>query len=316
LEVSGIHTNGRIVNITNSLLSTLNLNSIPSSYSIAKIDKLFYVSGGLTKEIEIHGYGLLDNLYDQNRSSKDTLLSNLEFSIPSHSGNPSSFNSGDTIKVHCQILNTNEQEDVYARTSGAKITRNTFGRINSISILNGFKNTAGILRGTLEATPFNQPISFTNYNVDYSFSAPKNGERLQVTYNLNRLVIDATQAVESARPITADVLVKEAFSIQVDVSGTILVNDDFLAEADSIEQNVITAITGLLTTNSLGSRVDYSDVSSVAAGVRGVDSVSISLFNRSGETGRKAFIYALENQTIIPGTIIINAVSKDKFRIN
>jgi hypothetical protein len=316
LETSGIHTNGRIVNITNSLLSTLNLNSIPSSYSIAKIDKLFYVSGGLTKEIEIHGYGLLDNLYDQNRSSKDTLLSNLEFSIPSHSGNPSSFNSGDTIKVYCQILNTNEQEDVYARTSGAKITRNTFGRINSISILNGFKNTAGILRGTLEATPFNQPISFTNYNVDYSFSAPKNGERLQVTYNLNRLVIDATQAVESARPITADVLVKEAFSIQVDVSGTILVNDDFLAEADSIEQNVITAITGLLTTNSLGSRVDYSDVSSVAAGVRGVDSVSISLFNRSGETGRKAFIYALENQTIIPGTIIINAVSKDKFRIN
>lgn len=316
LEISGIYTNGKIVNIANSLSSTLNLSSIPSTYSIAKIDKLFYTSGGITKEIEVHGYSLLDNLYDQNRSAKDSSLSRLEFSIPSHTGNPSSFNSGDTIKVYCQVLNTNEQEDVYARTSGAKITSNIFGRINSISILNGFKNTAGVLRGTLEASPFTQPTSFTNYSADYSFSAPKNGERLQITYNLNRLVIDATQAVESARPITADVLVKEAFSIQVDVSGTILVNDDFLTEADSIEQNVITAITGILTTNSLGSRVDYSDISSVAAGVRGVDSVNISLFNRSGETGRKAFIYALENQTIIPGTITINAVSKDKFRIN
>ncbi len=111
-------------------------------------------------------------------------------------------------------------------------------------------------------------------------------------------------------------MVKEAYSIRVDVSGTILINDDFLTEASTIEQNVITAITGLLTTNSLGSKIDYSDVSSIASNVRGVDSVNISLFNKSGETGRKAFIYALENQTIIPGTITINAVSKDKFRIN
>lgn len=316
LEISGIHTDGNIIDITNALLSELNLSSVPSTYGIAKIDKVSYISGGESYDLDIHGYGLVDNIYDQNRSTKDSLLSSLNFSIPSHTDNPSSFNSGDTILVSCQIFNTNEQEDVYVRTSGVKITNNVFGRINSVSILSGFKNTSGILKGTLEATAFNQPISFTNYNVDYSFLAPKNGERLQITYNLNRLVIDATQAVESARPITADILVKEAFSISVDVSGTILVNDDFLTEVTSIEQNVITAITGLLTTNSLGSRVDYSDISSVASGVRGVDSVNISLFNKSGETGRKAFIYALENQTIIPGTITINAVSKDKFRIN
>jgi len=316
LEVSGIHTDGNIINITNALLSELNLSSIPTTYGIAKIDKVSYISGGISYDLDIHGYGLLDNLYDQNRSSKDSLLSSLKFSIPSHSENPTSFNSGDTIIVSCQIFNTNEQEDIYVRTSGVKISNNVFGRINSISILSGFKNASGILKGTLEATAFTQPVSFTNYNVDYSFFAPKNGERLQITYNLNRLIIDATQAVEASRPITADVLVKEAFSISVDVSGTILINDDFITEATSIEQNVITAITGLLTTNSLGSRVDYSDISSVAAAVRGVDSVNISLFNKSGETGRKAFIYALENQTIIPGTITISSVSKDKFRIN
>ena len=316
LEISGINTSGRIIDITNALLSKLNLASIPSTYSIAKVDKISYTSGGISSDLEIHGYGLLDNLYDQNRCSKDSSLSSLKISVPSHSGNPSSFNSGDTIFVYCQILNTNEQEDIYVRSSGTKITNNIFGRIGSISILNGFKSTAGILKGSLEVTAFNQPISFTNYNTDYSFLAPKNGERLQISYSLNRLVIDATQAIESCRPITADLLVKEAFSIEVDVSGTILVNDDFLTESASIEQNVITAITGLLTTNSLGSRIDYSDVSSVAANIRGVDSVNISLFNKSGKTGRKAFIYALENQTIIPGTITISTVSKDKFRIN
>jgi len=316
LEVPGIYTNGKIIDISNSLLNTLNISSIPSTYGIAKVDKIFYKSSGVTKELEIHGYGLTDNIYDQNRCSKDLSLSSLKISIPSNKNNPSSFNSGDTITIECQIYNTNEQEDIYARSSGVKFSKNIFGRINSISILNGFKNTAGVVKGTIEAFPFNQPISFTNYNSDYSFIAPKNGERLQINYNLNRLVIDATQAIESSRPITADVLVKEAYSIRVDVSGTILINDDFLTEASTIEQNVITAITGLLTTNSLGSKIDYSDVSSIASNVRGVDSVNISLFNKSGETGRKAFIYALENQTIIPGTITINAVSKDKFRIN
>jgi len=316
LEVSGINTNGRKINITNSLLSALGLSSIPATYSISRVDKIEYISSGVSKNIEIHGYGLLDNLYDQNRSSKDTLLSPLELSVPAHSGNPSTFNSGDKIIVYCQILNSNESEDIYVRSSGTKITKNVYGLINSISILNGFKNTTGVLRGTIEATLFNQPTSFSGYNVDYSFIAPKNGERLQINYNLNRLISDATLAIESARPITADVLVKEAFSIMVDVSGTILVNDDFLTEAVSIEQNVITAITGALTTNSLGSRVDYSDIVSVAASVRGVDSVNISLFNTSGNNGRKAFINALENQTIIPGTINITAVSKDKFRIN
>ena len=47
-----------------------------------------------------------------------------------------------------------------------------------------------------------------------------------------------------------------------------------------------------------------------------VDSVNISLFNESENTGRKAFIKALDNQTISPGTIIFEAISRNKFRIN
>lgn len=316
LKVSGININGMILDIYNSLSEAIGASTIGSSYGIAKVDKMYYISGGIKKELEIHGYGLQNNLYDKNRCSLDQSLSLTQISIPSHSQNPSSFNSGDYVEVVCQIFNTNEQEDVFFRTSGERFTRNVFGRINSISILSGFKNTSGILKGSIEIDLYNQPISFTNYYTDYSFIAPKNGERLQISYNLNKLITDVTQAIELARPITADVLVKEAFQILIDVSGTILINEDFSTEVEIIEQNVITAISGLLSTGVLGSRIDYSDIASVASSVRGVDSVNISLFNKSGETGRKAFIYALENQTIVPGTITITAVSREKFRIN
>jgi hypothetical protein len=232
------------------------------------------------------------------------------------SSNPSSFNSGDTIYVTCQVYNLLAQEEVSFRSSGTKVTNNSYGIINKISISSGFKSTAGILKGTLEVLAFTQPTSSTSYYCDYDFIAPKDGERLTITYNINNLVIDVTNAIEKSRPITADVLVKEAFSISVDVSGTILVNEDFISEADTIEQNVITAISGILNTGSLGSRIDYSDIIYSAASVRGVDSVNISLFNEEGKVGRKAFISALENQTIVPGIITITAVSKDKFRIN
>jgi len=50
--------------------------------------------------------------------------------------------------------------------------------------------------------------------------------------------------------------------------------------------------------------------------VSGVDSVNISLFNKTGLTGRKAFIKALDNQTISPGTVLFEAVSREDFRIN
>jgi hypothetical protein len=152
--------------------------------------------------------------------------------------------------------------------------------------------------------------------VDYNFTAPKEGERVTVQYNINKLVGDVTVAIESVRPITADILVKEAEELLVDVSGTLLINDDSINSADTIVQDVTSVVVNLLNTFKLGSVIDYSDIISAAAGITGVDSVDISLFNISGETGRKSFIKSLDNQTISPGTVLFSAVTREAFRVS
>ena len=75
-------------------------------------------------------------------------------------------------------------------------------------------------------------------------------------------------------------------------------------------------ISKLLSTNALGPTIDYSDVISAGTRVSGVDSINISRFNVSGKSGRKSFIKALENQTINPGNIFLEAVSRKDFRIS
>jgi hypothetical protein len=162
----------------------------------------------------------------------------------------------------------------------------------------------------------NQPNLSDQYFIDYDFISPKEGERITISYNINKLILDSTTEIERVRPITADVLVKEAEKILVDVSGTILINDDAIGNTDSIVEGVANAVTNLLSTTSLGGTIDYSDVISVAAAQSGVDSVNISIFNETELAGRRPFVRALDNQYISPGVISFEAVSRNKFRIN
>jgi hypothetical protein len=70
-----------------------------------------------------------------------------------------------------------------------------------------------------------------------------------------------------------------------------------------------------MTSGSLGDVVDLSDITSVVSSTDGVDSVDIYLFNEDGETGRRSFVRALDNQTISAGTVSFEAVSRQNFRI-
>jgi uncharacterized phage protein gp47/JayE len=317
--VAGTSKNGNIFSIESDLKKSLAISSLPSSVGIAKIDKVSKLdsSGIEIQDFDILGYAILDNTYDIGYSKKDASLKSYQFVLPNTTNNNAiSIASGDIIRINLLVYNTNNYEELYYSTSSIKITNNLFARISSISVSSGFRNTTGNIIGNISIFGFNQPLSGQTYNVDYNFLAPKEGERITVTYNINQLIIDTTSEIERVRPITADVLVKEASEILVDVSGTLLINDDSLAEANKIVENVTNSVTNLLNTSKLGPVVDYSDIISVAAAESGVDSVNISLFNENGNVGRKAYIKALDNQTISPGTIIFEAVPRNKFRIN
>jgi hypothetical protein len=214
------------------------------------------------------------------------------------------------------IYNTDDYEELYFNTSGSRTTNSRFGRIDKVSVSSGFRSSAGNLVGSVFLSSTNQPEAGKTYYVDYNFLAPKEGERITISYNMNKLIIDSTLEAERVRPITADILVKEAEEILIDVDGTLLINEDSIGDADKIVENVTNSVVNLLSTSRLGGIIDYSDVISVAAAERGVDSVNISLFNESDKTGRRPFVKALDNQSISAGTVTFEAVSRNKFRIN
>jgi hypothetical protein len=316
---AGTAMSGFVFDIESELKTALDLTSIPSNMGIARVDKVCLLDsyGEIDKEFNILGYYLNDITYDIGSAQADSDLDNSHFTLPSTSTNSAiSISSGDTIRVELLVYNTEGYEELYYSSSELRTTSNRFARIDRVSVSSGFRSVTGNLIGSVEIMMSSQPKSGSTYYVDYDFLAPKEGERITVSYNVNKLIADATVEIERVRPVTADILVKEAEDLTVDVEGMLLINEEALGEADKIVENVINSVTNIINTSSLGSIVDYSDIIAVAAGESGVDSVNISLFNESGKTGRKAFIKALDNQTISPGTVIFEATSRNKFRIN
>lgn len=315
----GVDASGLTFELSSYIKNLFSLSALDSSYYVARVDEVLVIgdSGETLSSFDILGYQLLNNKYDVGYSSSSSSLSNTKFTLLSNEANSAiSLSSGSKISVKVLIAKENDSEDVYFSNNGQIYSSKTYATLTKISVSSGFRGSAGNIIGNLGLFVGNQPPTNNVFYTDYSFLAPKEGERISIRYNLNRLILDATNGVESVRPIAADVLIKEAAEILVDVSGQILINDNQIQNTDFIVQNAADEISKALSTNVLGATVDYSDIISAAARVSGVDSVNISLFNVSGTTGRKSFIRALDNQTINPGNIFLEAVSRKDFRIS
>lgn len=311
---SGLVLDNLTIDLEDEIASALGLSVLPASISIARVDSVSVVD--TEENYDITGQVLLNNSFSLGTASSNSSSNRTGFTLPSTTTNQAiNPSSGSTLSISLLVANTNDFEDLYFAGDGAVITDKMFGRIDRVSVSSGFRSTIGTLVGSLVLSPTNQPNVGLSYSANYNFVAPKEGERITVRYNLNKLISDTTVGVEEVRPITADVLVKEAFSIEVDVSGEVLINEDAISNADTIIENVQSAVVNLLNTSTLGSIIDYSDVISVATGVTGVDSINISLFNESGEVGRRSFIKALDNQNIVAGVVTFRAVSRQDFRI-
>jgi len=316
---AGVSMDGLQISLESELKELLDVSSIPSNIGIGRIDKVCVLdsNGEEHETFDTLGSELNNIDYSIGLAQEDSSLNNYEVTLPSTPNNTGiSISSGDIIRVYVLIYNTDDHEELYFNTSGSRTTNGRFGRIDKVSVSSGFRSSAGNLVGSVFLSSTNQPEAGKTYYVDYNFLAPKEGERITISYNVNKLIIDSTLEAERVRPITADVLVKEAEEILIDVDGTLLINEDSLGDADKIVENVTNSVVSLLSTARLGGIIDYSDVISVAAAERGVDSVNISLFNESDKTGRKPFIKALDNQSISAGTVTFEAVSRNKFRIN
>lgn len=315
----GVDASGLTFELSSYIKDLFDKTSLDSSYYIARIDDVYIVddSGTILFTFDTLGYKILNNKYDVRFSSKDSLLTLSKFSLPSTAKNLSaSLSSGSKIVVSALIAKELDYEEIYFSSNGRAYSSKSYALISKISVSSGFRSSAGNIVGNLAGFSFNQPQTNTVFYCDYKFLAPKEGERITIRYNINRLLLDATNAIESVRPISADVLVKEASEILVDVSGQILVTESQSQNTDFILQNASNEISKTLSTNALGGTIDYSDIISAVSRVDGVDSINISLFNTSGNIGRKSFIKALDNQTINPGNIFLEAIARKDFKIS
>ena len=243
---AGASLTNRLVDIRSEIKEALGLTTIPGNIGIARVDRAVLLgwSGKVKEEYDVFGCSLENIDYSVGTARIDKELMNYQFELlATPNNNLITATSGDIILLNVLIYNTNDYEEVYFDTASEKITANRFGRVKRISVSSGFRTGNNNLVGSIAVEAMSQPRSGSTYYVDYDFMAPKEGERITVSYNVNRLVIDATADIERVRPITADILVKEADEMLVDVEGTILVNENALGEADRIVDTAINAAT-------------------------------------------------------------------------
>jgi hypothetical protein len=290
------------------------VSSVTSNLGIARVDKVEVVD---TEEVfDLSGYSLLENTYDFNSAQKNSSLKSYQFTLPSSSTNISiALTSGQQIKITLLLFNNTGFEELYFGEDGTVYTDKVFGRINTVSVSSGLRSAIGVLVGSISINVKNQPDDNNTYFADYNFKAPKEGERLTVRYNHNRLITTVTTSLEEVRSITADVLVKEGFNLAVDVSGQILINENASNSSSTIRENVENAVVNLLNSSTFGTTIDYSDIISVAAAISGVDSVNVSLFNEANQKGRRTYIKALDNQVITANSVSFEVISRQDFRI-
>ena len=159
--------------------------------------------------------------------------------------------------------------------------------------------------GEILVDNLNQPVVNTTYDADYNYVSPKENERITVTFNNNSIISDAILAIEEVRPITADVLVKEAEAKDINVTMRIVLLSEFSDSEDTVIQNSTDSITSFLSASSLGTTIDASDVINNLYSVGGVDRVRVINFS-TGSSGNVLSITALKNQFLRAGDISIS----------
>jgi hypothetical protein len=311
-DIVTVTQNGLTLDLQSSILNNLGISSIPASGFIARLESIERVTvandvvSNVDFEFDTINYELSDNRYSDGLGFVNQNLSRTQISLaPTQNNLDNSFATGQKLRISYYYCDTNSSESLVAGSAGIFISKYKYGYVTSIAVASGFTNTSGVVTGNITITPMNQPISGTGYLTTYSYTAPKDGERITIRYNYNKLLTDSTFAIEKVRPVTADVLIKQASPLSVDIGMKIVVTTNAVSSTLSVIQSVEQSITAFTTATGLNTTLDASDLINAAYQVSGVDRVILTKFNLSGKTGIVQSIVADRSQYIIPGEVSI-----------
>jgi uncharacterized phage protein gp47/JayE len=312
--------NGLQQDLSSAIRSYLGLSSatsIPSNVSVARIvsvEKVTVTDDDVVtssdQTYDIKGYSLASNDFVKTECIEDTSLSRFEFKLPTTSTNASNAPEvGDKLRVRFYIIKTSDSEDVSFSRSGIQYTHKKYLLVDTLSKSSGFTSTSSS-SATLTATCVNQPATRARYKSYYDYTAPKSNERITVRFNYDKLITDVTLNVEDNRPVNADVLVKSALPVLVDVTMYIVVTSSFENSPDIVKQNVQDEVTSELNAQSLGTTIDQSDLIAAAYTVNGIDRARITYFNENGENGSVLSISAQKNEYIVANTVTVEVETR------
>ncbi len=105
--------------------------------------------------------------------------------------------------------------------------------------------------------------------------------QIDITYSYNETIQDLQTLIDDPenKIITADVLVKEAIKVTIDVEADVNLDDDYKATPNTETQttnNIISAITNYINNFKMGTKLEKSDIIQIAHNVEGVDNVIVS----------------------------------------
>lgn len=253
---------------------------------------------------DVFGTQINSNLLYNNEMIYNGNLGNFDFILPNTQNNINNAPTiGDALLITFYYATDNNYENLYFTRNGTLYTDNKFAFIEQIYVSSGFNSS---LSARLTFSYFTQPATGSRYIAYYNYLAPQQNERILITYNYNQLVTNATFAVETQRPIDADVLVKAAIELLIDVTMNIIVTTTYTSSSAIVSQNVQNVITTTINTNQLGGTLSSSQLIAAAQGVAGVESAIIIGFNIDGQAGQVILITAQDNQYFVANTITIN----------
>jgi hypothetical protein len=308
-------------NLQAALRTVLNLPStapIPSNISIARVVSaqkvITYAPGSniVLKTLvnyDVLGTTIADNLYYADTMISNASLGPLDFVLPNTVNNNLTGASnnvpavGDQIQITFYYITTNDSENLNYTRIGSLYTNKKFALINQIYVSSGFSAS---IATKFTATSFTKPSVGARYSIFYNYLAPKQNERILIQYNFNQLISTATFTIENTRPINADVLVRAAKLIQVNLTMNVVINANFLTTQKTVLQNLRNQLVSALTSTTLGNTITQTALINTAQGVQGIDQARILIFNVVGQPGQILTLTAQKDQYFQPNNITIN----------
>jgi uncharacterized phage protein gp47/JayE len=297
-EAEGLSRNASVTSLGIDVVRVMKLEKV--NLNIADLVE------SVAYEYDLTNYSLGTNRWDKAHALEVSSLSNTSVQLAATEDNEDNpVTTGAYIRATFYYTKTNDSEQTYFSKSGSLFTNKVFSKILSIDIASGFADSSGNVSGKIVIDSMIQPEQNSTYLVDYDYTAPKPNERITVNYQYNKLIPDATLAIEEGRPITADVLAKAATKVELDVEASIIVTPEFTTSSETVRQDVADNISATLNAIALATTLDSSDIVNNAYNVEGLDRITISRFNKSESTGTVLSVTAGKNEYLAAGSVTV-----------